>query len=58
LADEVAEENLPLAMMYAVVKQAEMIASLAKRKTPNKDDVKTALTCFGKREENKPGFAR
>lgn len=58
LGDEIAEENLPLAMMYAVVKQAEMIAKLAKHKVPNKEDVKTALTCFGKRDETKPGFAR
>ena len=59
LADEIAEENLPLAMMYAVVKQAEMIAKLSKRKIPNKEDVKTALTCFGKRDDpKKPGFSR
>ena len=59
LADEIAAESLPLAMMYAVVKQAEMIAKLSKRKVPNKEDVKTALTCFGKREDpKKPGFSR
>jgi len=58
LADDITEENLPLAMLLALVKQAGMIAKLNKRKTPTKDDVKTALTCFGRREETKPGFGR
>jgi hypothetical protein len=57
MADKIAEEELPLAWLLALLNQATMIAASAKRKEPNDSDVAAALTCFGKREEGKVGFS-
>jgi len=51
MKEEIAREDLPISLMCALLKQAEAIGELHKRKHPSEDDVRCALQCFGKKEE-------
>jgi len=57
MAREIAEESLPIALIYKVANQARAIAKSRKRKRATKADVKSVLNCMGTQEESKLGFS-